>query len=112
MSNLPEPSTFKCQQGYTDVISSIDLYYTDYLENHKEFPDYFHETLKFVFPISLSSRHYGHHLSYTFLSLILFSPILPLLLLHSYRYPADNRVVSYHSPYGAILLSLLSRLDY
>lgn len=48
MSKLPDPATLKREQGFNDVISSIDFYYTEYVVKRKEFPDDFQETLQLL----------------------------------------------------------------
>jgi len=48
MSKLPDPVTLRREQGFNDVISSIDFYYTEYVVKRKEFPDDFEETLELL----------------------------------------------------------------
>ena len=48
MSKLPDPVTLRREQGFNDVISSIDFYYTEYVVKRKEFPDDFQETLELL----------------------------------------------------------------
>ena len=48
MSKLPDPARLKREQGFNDVMSSIDFYYTEYVVKRKEFPDDFQETLQLL----------------------------------------------------------------
>ena len=48
MSKLPDPVTLRREQGFNDVMSSIDFYYTEYVVKRKEFPDDFQETLQLL----------------------------------------------------------------
>lgn len=48
MSKLPDPVTLRREQGFNDVMSSIDFYYTEYVVKRKELPDDFQETLQLL----------------------------------------------------------------
>ena len=48
MNKLPQPPMLKREQGFNDVMTSIDYYYTEYVVKHKKFPDDFQETLKLL----------------------------------------------------------------